>query len=476
MKKFLIVRHGESIGNVKRIIQGNKFDEGLTELGNRQVENLLKSNKEKLQELDTIISSPNKRTLETANIIKNGIKKNIEVDFLCQEFNAGILAGNTHEENKIKYPEYYKIWKNRGDLDGIPQAETGERLQARVISFLAQYIDRENFNELIVTHAGFMRCLINTINGEKRTNPIIVDNSYMYEIENPLENISIVKKERAMTSQVYIINTREQKYVVKIKSRTLNKEDFLEEKLLNNLSKEMENLPIILNLANDRKLDKSIKVIKYLEGTPIYGKLNVRQENLLINKTKELQCKLENINQEDYQKMDLEKTILEKSTISRNPYIKQMEKEILNDYKNLIKMRYSEYGFVHDDLNRDNILFTDNDVSIIDFESIKILPKDYQLAVLLVSSFLIEGDDIEHVMSIAKAFDKDLDEEYIQYLMKIRLYMGMHFFAEKQYIGIADKEIAKAILKKYFLANEKLLQYQNSKKKLYNYQYDRGCR
>ena len=131
-------------------------------------------------------------------------------------------------------------------------------------------------------------------------------------------------------------------------------------------------------------------------------------------------------------------------------------------------MRRSKYCLVHSDLNRDNILFQKQEhgtnVNIIDWESVKAYPEDYQLACFLASSVLIEDSNMTEVMRLAHQFKIPIDENYILFLMKIRIFEGLYYFAENknEYTRLNPK-VSREILKKYFIANEKISRYQEKK-------------
>lgn len=437
--------------------------------GKKQIEEIAKKNIQVFNGIDKIIASPTKRTIETAQIINSNIEKSlpIEIDENVIEFNPGILAGNTHEENALKYPEYYEIWKKRGDLDGIPHAESGKELQARVISFLMQYIDQDEFNDLIVSHAGFIRSLVNTAEGRDRTTPIDSSNGAVHVIEDPLRNLKIQHKNRAMASKVYIVETLEGKYVVKMKNRPVQKEDVLEKYLLRKIKPGIGDLPTILNLSNTK--DGSIKVLEFLNGEHKYGNLSEEDTNALTQKVRQMHDILKTIPLEHYEKVDLFEMMKEKANHSKNQYVKQLAQEILSDDINIEKMKKSNLCLVHSDLNRDNILFDesqkDTKVNIIDWEGIKAYPEDYQLASFLASSILIEDGNMKEVMNLAHQFESPIDEDYILFLMKIRTFTGLYYFAENknEYTSLNPKA-SREILKKYFIANEKIHKYQNRKK------------
>ena len=182
MGNLILIRHGESIGNKNKIIQGlSNFS--LSEKGKSDVQKITKENKNLFTSKTSIISSPLKRCVETSDIIGKEIKIPIIYDDLLVEFSAGILDGMSKDEASIKYPEYLKVWTARGDLDSIPNATKGAELQARVLMFLEQFIDNIP-NNIIVSHAGFLRCLINTVKGNSRDFAQNLDHNVIHELNN----------------------------------------------------------------------------------------------------------------------------------------------------------------------------------------------------------------------------------------------------------------------------------------------------
>ena len=89
MTNIYLVRHGDKIKNTG--------DVGLTDLGKRQAR--ITGNFLKEISFDKIISSPLKRTLETANIISDILKKPYHIDERLKErFNYGDIPGQTYRE------------------------------------------------------------------------------------------------------------------------------------------------------------------------------------------------------------------------------------------------------------------------------------------------------------------------------------------------------------------------------------------
>ena len=384
------------------------------------------------------------------------------------EFNPGILAGNTHEENFKIYPEYYKIWLERKDLDGIPGAEKGDELQARVLSFLMEYYNKEEFIDIVLSHAGFLRCLINTSKGIPRTTPVNSNNGAINIIENPFEQLKIEQKTRAMASKVFIVETFEKKYVVKLKNRSLLPEDYEEKRILNIINKEIDGIPTVLCLSGTNQ--SSSKILKFVNGDTVFGILDETSKNELIEKFSNMRYILESVESKVYKPIDIYGEIKELEKIATHDYVKKYGQSILSDDINKNKLETSNYCLIHNDLNRDNILFEKNkdgtiNVNIIDWEGLGSYPSEYQLASFLVTAILIEGYSAEETMQIARKIEPNLDEDFVTYLMKFRIYKGLHFFAEHKNIYTeSNPKTSNEILKKYFFAAEKLEKYRKGKK------------
>ncbi len=405
MKKIIIVRHGESIGNEENIIQGKNCDYGLTEKGKNITHSNVKSNLDKFNGATRIISSESKRAQETANIISNELSLPIFISNNIMETGAGILEGMDKKTAEMKYPKYYKTWKNREDLDTIPDAEIGEKLQARVIGFLMQYYDEPDYCDIIVSHAGFIRCLINTIENRKRTFKFDIENSSIFPIDNVLERLEIKRKDRAMNSTVFIINTEDGKYVAKIKRGRITKQDCIEQALLNKLP--VDNPPKVLHMQNYSN-DRYCKVIKYVQGRHIYGRLEPNEYNALIESERLLRNELTKVKGVNFFRIkDLKKELERICNNSENEYIKNLSKRLLESPYADELGDIDSYVLSHNDLNRDNILFEENEkgklkANIIDFESLEFAPQDFQFASMLASGLLLEGEDINKIKQTIK--------------------------------------------------------------------------
>ena len=224
MNKVYLVRHSISVGNEEGIIQGN-IDYSLSKSG---IELLNRFDYTMIKDIRKIYSSPCKRTLETSKIIKRKLNANCDIiiDNDIIEKQAGILNGKSKDYLKKYKKKYLDIYLKRGDYDKIPDGETWELTQARVLSFLEKYIDKQDECDLIVTHAAFMRMFINTINFEYRNESKDLSNACLYVIDDPLKKIIVEKYEIAKTSTVYKITTYDNSYILKRINRNLTKYDY----------------------------------------------------------------------------------------------------------------------------------------------------------------------------------------------------------------------------------------------------------
>jgi len=161
--KYFIMRHGEADHNIKNVFNcESKFISHLTEKGKDQVKEtalLLKDKK-----IDIIFSSPFTRTIETVNIIKDGIGFNGEIIFdeRLKEINSGDYEGKTIEEctDRLEVIGEDKFYLK------FPNGENHNDVRKRVGNFLYEIESNfKNKNILIVTHGDPVWLIQSIING-----------------------------------------------------------------------------------------------------------------------------------------------------------------------------------------------------------------------------------------------------------------------------------------------------------------------
>jgi len=101
--KLLIIRHGQSEGDITGVIEG-RYDAPLTDLGTRQATAMADWLAERHQ-IDKIFASPLKRAATVAEILAKRINLPITYDDDMMEWNTGLLSGLQKSEVREKYPD-----------------------------------------------------------------------------------------------------------------------------------------------------------------------------------------------------------------------------------------------------------------------------------------------------------------------------------------------------------------------------------
>lgn len=147
--KLYVIRHGRTSWNEKGLMQG-RVNIKLSETGKKEAKDI----REKLKDIsfDICISSPLKRTLETASIVTDN-KYKIITDELLIERNLGEFEGKKYDEyEKLKFWDY----KLNNDSYGV---EPVKDILKRTSSFLNNLKEKNYKTVLIVSHAATIRTI-----------------------------------------------------------------------------------------------------------------------------------------------------------------------------------------------------------------------------------------------------------------------------------------------------------------------------
>ena len=151
MTRLYITRHGETLWNTQKRMQGH-LDSELTDTGKKQAKQLSKALEE--VELDAVYSSSSGRTMQTARIIAGN--RNIPVipmDSL-REMGLGEWEGQVFTEVQKNYPEQYKNFWEAPHLYIPAGGEEFTDIRNRIGDTLQSVISRhEGGNIMLVTHA-----------------------------------------------------------------------------------------------------------------------------------------------------------------------------------------------------------------------------------------------------------------------------------------------------------------------------------
>ena len=129
MTQFLIVRHGETLWNRERRIQG-QGNSPLSPGGVRQAHAVAR----RLAQAGAvrIVASDLGRTVETAQPMAAATGLRLATDARLRERAFGIFEGLTPDEIAARHPEHHARWQTRDAGFEIPGGESLNQLQARV--------------------------------------------------------------------------------------------------------------------------------------------------------------------------------------------------------------------------------------------------------------------------------------------------------------------------------------------------------
>ncbi len=156
--RIFLVRHGTTDWNKEEIFRG-RVDCKLNETGREEARAL--ENYFQTIRLDGIYSSPLSRAAETAHTVAlpRGLEVLLEPAFIDMDF--GEWQGLSLKSVMERYPELYRIWRERPHEAGFPAGETLKQVRARAWERL-QLLAQENRSRtiLIVSHRVITKVLI----------------------------------------------------------------------------------------------------------------------------------------------------------------------------------------------------------------------------------------------------------------------------------------------------------------------------
>ncbi len=159
--RFTLLRHGESTGNAQGVYQGrSEFD--LSEKGRVQAHALGDYWLSNGTSFSQIISSPQARARQTAEIISAVLDVPLVFDERWQEIDNGILAGLPLDEasQKHPFPEIMTPFDPIGD-----SGESNWDLYLRAGRVVQELVKLPAGDYLVVSHGGFLNRVLNVILG-----------------------------------------------------------------------------------------------------------------------------------------------------------------------------------------------------------------------------------------------------------------------------------------------------------------------
>ncbi|WP_085524156.1 histidine phosphatase family protein [Tuberibacillus sp. Marseille-P3662] len=158
MIRLLLTRHGETEWNANGRMQG-RADSPLTDLGYKQAQELARKLND--ESIDVIISSPSKRAIQTAELIKGQRDAVIHRDEHFLEMDVGEWEGQTKDEIEALDLERHQLFWEQPHLFKTDQGEDFYHVRERVLPRLKHLIrDFTDQNILIVTHSVVLKILL----------------------------------------------------------------------------------------------------------------------------------------------------------------------------------------------------------------------------------------------------------------------------------------------------------------------------
>ena len=163
MLQVYLVRHGETLWNAERRIQGQS-DSPLTEKGETQARQV--AERAKALGITHIITSDLGRTRRTAEIIADICGCDVTLEPRLRELNMGVLERRPLDS----LTEEEEGWRRQlvnGTADGrIPEGESMQELSDRMHAALAACLELpQGSRPLLVSHGMALGCLVSTILG-----------------------------------------------------------------------------------------------------------------------------------------------------------------------------------------------------------------------------------------------------------------------------------------------------------------------
>jgi 2,3-bisphosphoglycerate-dependent phosphoglycerate mutase len=137
--KLLIIRHGQSEGDILKRIEG-RAEFNLTDLGLKQAQLMAEWVSEKYK-IDKILSSPLKRARQTATALSERVKVKIMYDDDLMEWNIGSVAGLLIKDAVEKYPNFGYFDTQRQPHTVIYEQESFIQLRMRAETVLSKILN-----------------------------------------------------------------------------------------------------------------------------------------------------------------------------------------------------------------------------------------------------------------------------------------------------------------------------------------------
>lgn len=160
MCELVLLRHGETAGQSSVRFYGST-DIELSESGKEQMKRA--GDVLRQQTFKTIITSPLRRSRDSASIALNGHSVELLIIEHFREIHFGEFEGLTKKEIEERNPDFYKKWHKSGTFSRFPGGESKIEFYNRIKEAALDVFNRVEFPALAVLHKGVIRGIISAL-------------------------------------------------------------------------------------------------------------------------------------------------------------------------------------------------------------------------------------------------------------------------------------------------------------------------
>lgn len=162
MKELYFIRHGQTEWNAIRRMQG-QWNSDLTELGREQAD--INGRFLATLGIDYLVASPLDRTRQTADIINQHLKLDINYDGRIMEWHCGDWSGELWDDVSIKWPKEFAAWQEDQFNYPGPNGENYPDMIKRTSPFLDEVFASQHSRIAIVSHGMIGRVMVSILLG-----------------------------------------------------------------------------------------------------------------------------------------------------------------------------------------------------------------------------------------------------------------------------------------------------------------------
>lgn len=182
---FVLIRHGQSVGNQQQRMIGQGND-ALTEGGKQQVIQLAAWLQREAVTPTAVYSSPLRRAAQTSELLVAPLDPiSIQLCDDLREMHNGIFQGLTWAEAKAQYSDLCRRLETTLDWLPIPGAESLDAARDRAHRLIHRLLQRHIEGGCIwmISHSGILQHLIAEILGCDRTWGLSIPNTALFEFQ-----------------------------------------------------------------------------------------------------------------------------------------------------------------------------------------------------------------------------------------------------------------------------------------------------